>query len=25
GKDDTANILILRIDDMRAPDEPAQH
>ena len=25
GKDDTANILILRIDDMRAPDEPAGH
>ncbi|ELZ47959.1 Rrf2 family transcriptional regulator [Halorubrum sp. RMP-47] len=25
GKDDTANILILRIDDMRAPDEPAEH
>ncbi|ELZ38934.1 CBS domain protein [Halorubrum sp. DM2] len=25
GKDDTANVLILRIDDMRAPDEPAEH
>ena len=25
GKDDTANILILRIDDMRTPDEPAEH
>ena len=25
GKDDTANILILQIDDMRAPDEPAEH
>ncbi|SFR39385.1 MULTISPECIES: Rrf2 family transcriptional regulator [Halorubrum] len=25
GKDDTANTLILRIDDMRAPDEPAEH
>ena len=25
GKDDTANILILRIDDMRAPDEPPEH
>ncbi|WP_432508563.1 Rrf2 family transcriptional regulator [Halorubrum ezzemoulense] len=25
GRDDTANILILRIDDMRAPDEPAEH
>ena len=25
GKDDTANILILRIADMRAPDEPAEH
>ena len=25
GKDDTANILILRIDDMRAPDEPTDH
>lgn len=25
GKDDTANILILRIDNMRAPDEPAEH
>ena len=25
GTDDTANILILRIDDMRAPDEPAEH
>jgi len=25
GKDDTDNILILRIDDMRAPAEPAEH
>ena len=25
GKDDTANVLILQIDDMRAPDEPAEH
>jgi len=25
GKDDTANVLILRIDDMQAPDEPAEH
>jgi predicted transcriptional regulator len=25
GKDDTANIIILRIDDMRAPAEPADH
>ena len=25
GKDDTANTLILQIDDMRAPDEPAEH
>ncbi|MFC6752408.1 Rrf2 family transcriptional regulator [Halorubrum tibetense] len=25
GKDDTANVLILRIDDMRAPDEEPAH
>jgi len=25
GKDDTANVLILRIDDMQAPDEPTEH